>query len=122
MTIACNIDFNLLPYPPATDNCDPSPQVELVNLSILDDNICDDNLMIVQREFKAIDQYGNKSAVCAQTIKVGRLLSIDFPDNTDWDCSLYNQFPNIIEGTPLTGDYAAGSKYPRQYRQLLLHV
>jgi len=95
----CTFDYNLVPYPPATDNCDVSPVVELTYLAIFDEELCTENQMVVLREFIAADQYGNHSAPCAQTITISRPDYVDFPDDIEWECSEYDFDPGIVEAT-----------------------
>lgn len=105
-TIPCSADYNNVPYPIATDNCDPSPIVELTGLAVLDNSLCSQNQAIVLRTFIATDQYGNESTPCTQTITINRPSFVDFPDDTQWDCDSFNQNPDITAPT------ASGSGIP----------
>ncbi|MFZ2899455.1 MAG: hypothetical protein WA004_12575, partial [Saprospiraceae bacterium] len=106
VTIPCSADYNNVPFPLATDNCDISPEVELTSVTVLDQDLCADNQVVVLRTFIAIDNYGNESAECTQTIIIQRPAFVDFPNDIEWECSVYNQNPGVTAPT------AAGSGIP----------
>jgi hypothetical protein len=111
--IHCTIDYNTVPPPVATDNCDPNPSVVLIDQFIPVTNICQNGLVIVQRTYLAVDQYGNESAPCVQTITIGRFLDPVFPADIEWECSVYEQFPNVVNPSPITFNNATtGSGIP----------
>jgi hypothetical protein len=62
-TISCTEEYMNLPFPSANDNCDPNPDVQLVDNYVFDDDACDDGIAQVARTFIAIDEYGNESAL-----------------------------------------------------------
>ncbi|MBK7410672.1 MAG: hypothetical protein IPJ40_23035 [Saprospirales bacterium] len=99
VSINCSVDYDNVPFPIATDNCDTNPDVELVGQTILDDELCTENVVIVLRDFIATDNYGNQSAVCTQTITINRPTSVDFPNDVQWECTVYNQNPSVADAT-----------------------
>ncbi|MBK8490848.1 MAG: T9SS type A sorting domain-containing protein [Saprospirales bacterium] len=113
VTINCSVDYNNVPFPLAIDNCDPFAQIEMINQEILDGALCDEGYVTVLRTFIAFDNYGNESEPCTQTITILRPQTVDFPDDIQWECDDYAQFPNITNATPLTGNLAStGSGIP----------
>ena len=113
VTINCSVDYNTVPFPLAIDNCDPWAQIELIDQEILDDLLCEDGFVTVLRTFVAFDNYGNQAEPCTQTITILRPQTVDFPDDIQWECDDYAQFPNITGATPITGNLATtGSGIP----------
>jgi hypothetical protein len=111
--INCSVDYNTVPFPLAVDNCDPFVDVELTGQTIIDDLLCEEGYVTVLRTFIGTDDYGNTSAPCTQTITILRPNTVDFPDDIEWECSDYEQYPNIIGATPLTGSLpTTGSGIP----------
>ncbi|MBK7336699.1 MAG: right-handed parallel beta-helix repeat-containing protein [Saprospirales bacterium] len=99
VVIPCTVDYNNVPFPIATDNCDAFPEVELTGQTILADDLCVDNAVVVLRTFIATDNYGNQSAECTQTITIDRPDFVDFPNDIQWECSVYNQNPAVVDAT-----------------------
>ena len=81
--------------PHVSDNCDPDPKIILLDEDVetLD---CEQYIKRVTRIYKAVDNQGNESEECTQTILLRRIEidSIDYPD----DRSIQNQNP-LICGT-----------------------
>jgi hypothetical protein len=92
-TISCTQDYETLPFPIALDNCDPSPDVQIVDNYVVDNDACDDDIAVVQRTFIAIDEYGNESALCTETITIERPEDVDFPNDIMWECDQYDVSP-----------------------------
>ena len=111
--INCSVDYNTVPFPLAIDNCDFIVDVELTNQTIIDNLLCEEGYVTILRTFIGIDDYGNTSEPCTQTITILRPNTVDFPDDIEWECSEYDQYPNITGATPLTGSLATtGSGIP----------
>ena len=106
VTIPCTEDADNVPPPPVTDNCDYLPnyvEMLLVNETLTDGDVCDDNQVVIEREWSAVDGSGNQAENCIQTIIIERPTDIDFPDDITWTCDDYNDYPNVIDASPLTG-------------------
>jgi hypothetical protein len=113
VTINCSQDYNNVPFPLAVDNCDFSPQIELTGQVIQDALLCEEGFVTVLRTFVAFDNYENESEPCTQVITILRPNTVDFPDDIEWECSVYNQNPNVTGATPVTGNPAtSGSGIP----------
>ncbi|MBK6902393.1 MAG: T9SS type A sorting domain-containing protein [Saprospirales bacterium] len=111
--INCTQDYNTVPFPLAFDNCDFLPEVELIGQVVDDALLCDEGYVTVLRTFIAFDEYDNESEICTQTITIQRPATVDFPDDIEWECDEYAQYPNITGGTPLTGSLSTtGSGIP----------
>jgi hypothetical protein len=89
-TISCTEEYMNLPFPSANDNCDPNPDVQLVDNVVFDDDACDDGIAQVSRVFIAIDESGNESAVCYDLIIIERPDDVDFPNDIMWECDQYD--------------------------------
>jgi hypothetical protein len=50
-TISCTEEYMNLPFPSANDNCDPNPDVQLVDNYVFDDDACDDGIAQVCSDF-----------------------------------------------------------------------
>ncbi len=90
--ITCDIDPASIPYPTASDNCDPNPQVNLVAKNIIKLG-CEHTVTV--RTFRAIDLWKNVSGNCKQIIEQ-KQIDLRFPDDISWTCEQYAAFPNII--------------------------
>jgi len=97
VTIACTEDFNNVPFPPAYDNCDLNLDIQIFDEFYLDNDICDDNQTVVLRGFVAIDDSGNESAGCYQTITIERPTEVDFPDDVIIACADYNNDNSLTD-------------------------
>ncbi|MCB0706879.1 MAG: HYR domain-containing protein, partial [Saprospiraceae bacterium] len=112
VVINCDANIDNVPPPFALDNC-TSVDYLLVNEMYTDTDICDDNIVEVQRSWIAVDEYNNQSAVCIQIIHITRPTDIDFPDDVQWECTTFEQHPNVTDATPLTGNLnTTGSGIP----------
>ena len=96
----CNQDPQTVPAPAATDNCDPSPEIALTGQQVIDNNICDDGIYRIRRTYRATDQYGNESGFCTLEIHITRPPA-DFPEDINWHCTQYSNYPNITQPTAL---------------------
>ncbi|MFQ5448666.1 MAG: hypothetical protein ACE5FF_17195, partial [Saprospiraceae bacterium] len=109
-SISCETDIDSFPPPIVVDNCDDDVDLSLTGIQIDNDSICSG--VLITKHWAASDNYGN-SSYCVQHLFMPPNGGIDFPENQIWDCALYNEFPNIINPTPLTGDTATtGSGIP----------
>ena len=107
VTIACTEDYNNVPFPPAYDNCDLAPDVQMFDQYFVDTDVCDDNQVVVMRGFIAIDDQGNESAGCYQSIIIQRPTDVDFPNDIMWECDQYSDYPAIVDATPVHPTVAA---------------
>ncbi len=100
--IGCNEDLSTVPPPDADDNCSVA-SVELVSMTYLDTDACDDGTVVVEQTWIAVDIYGNISEPCTRLIIIHRTDNdlVDFPNDITWECTQYMQFPNIIAAEPL---------------------
>jgi hypothetical protein len=106
-TISCTEDYMAIPFPDADDNCDLFPDVQIVDNYVVDNDACDDDIAVVQRTFIAIDEYGNESALCTETITIERPEDVDFPNDIMWECDQYDVYPNITDPADLHPSVAA---------------
>ncbi|RMD72384.1 MAG: hypothetical protein D6818_06550, partial [Bacteroidetes bacterium] len=97
----CSFDIGIVPAPPVSDNCGVAT-VEQTDEYYLDQDMCDDAMVLVVRAWVATDIYGNVSEPCFDTIKIVRP-DPTFPADQVWDCSDFASYPNIIEPTLYTG-------------------
>ena len=114
VTISCLDDLGSVNPPEAMDNC-TAVTIEQTGMYYIDTEPCDDNMVQVVLVWVATDAYGNTSAPCEQTVTLLRPDPdmIDFPDDVEWDCSVYSAFPNVTDPSPLTGNPATtGSGIP----------
>ncbi|GAB4252666.1 MAG: hypothetical protein Kow0027_17490 [Saprospiraceae bacterium] len=100
VVVACNTALSELPPPSVTDNCDPNPTLTMVGEQIIDNEICDDDTVRIQRIFRAEDNMGNASGNCAIVYALART-NISFPQDIVWHCEQYAAFPGIVEPNPL---------------------
>ncbi len=100
ITVDCTFDLSSIPDPVGADNCDPNPDEQLVSETYLDDQMCDDGKMVLQRVWIAIDNQGMQSAPCTQTITVIQP-QLTFPEDITWTCDQYAAHNNIVDPTPL---------------------
>ena len=101
VSIDCTQDYNNVAFPDADDNCDLSPDVQLVGQSIDDTNLCGQGYVEVVRQFIAIDESGNESDICLQYILIERPDDVDFPNDITWECDQYDSYPNITDAVAL---------------------
>jgi hypothetical protein len=98
--VDCDVNLANLGAPLATDNCDASPTVSLVGETVIDNNICDDGIYRIRRHFKAVDDYGNMSAICVVEYHLLRP-GVGFPEDVVWHCEQYAAFPGIVNPVAL---------------------
>ncbi len=111
LTIPCFQSLNGIPKPPADDNCDSSPDVNLIEETIDNSDPC--NGVIITRTYIAIDDQGNESQSCQQIITTSQPQLPDFPDDRLWTCGDYLNYNNVIEASPFTNDLpSTGSGVP----------
>jgi hypothetical protein len=96
INVKCTANVNTIPRPTAADNCDISPDVQLNELVITDEEACDDDTVRYRRTYIAVDNYGNISAPCVQIIKVSRPTNVNFPNDRTFSCTQYLSNPNIV--------------------------
>jgi hypothetical protein len=98
--IGCAEDPAFVPAPFAFDNC-TLVDVQLVEEEWTDEDECDDNTVVLERTWLAIDQYGNESELCTQVINIVRNDVVDFPNDIIWECTQYDEYPTITAATGL---------------------
>ena len=98
--VACDEELNAA-TPIAYEPCGTSNViVNLTDETTLDDDMCDDGLVVITRTWIAFDEQGNESEPCTQTIEITRP-DVDFPEDIIWTCGQYAAYPNIVEATAL---------------------
>ena len=112
VTLSCTQDYNNVAFPDADDNCDLFPDVQLTDVNINTANQCtpgsnNGGVVVVTRTFIAIDDSGNESATCTQTINIERPNNIDFPNDITWECDQYASHANITAAAALHPTVAA---------------
>ncbi len=100
VTVECSQDLNV-PFPTAVDNCDLYPEVQMTGETTNSTTICPNGYATNQRTFVAIDEEGNVSLPCIQTIYIERPTAVDFPNDIIWHCTQYDSYPAIINAEPL---------------------
>ncbi len=98
LSVTCDVDLASIPAPAATDNCDPSPFVFLVDETTT--NFGCDNYTVT-RTYGSKDIYGNAGRNCTITINVAPPAVVEFPDDITWTCQQYEAFANVIDATEL---------------------
>ncbi|MBR9919315.1 MAG: HYR domain-containing protein [Bacteroidetes bacterium] len=112
VVINCDQEVDNIPPPLALDNC-TSVQYNLINEIYVDQDICDEGIVELHRIWTATDEYANTSAECVQVVHITRPDDIDFPDDIEWECTTYDEYPNVIDAAPLTGVlFTTGSGIP----------
>lgn len=101
LTIPCTEEYETVPFPSASDNCDPNPTVQLINIAVDDDGECSLGQVVVSRTFKATDDSGNESLPCVQEIIIERPDFVDFPNDIMWECTQYDNYSTITNATAL---------------------
>jgi len=113
----------LVPFPTATDNCDPNPTIQLVSETFTD-NICaagGTGTATIVRKYVASDASGNTSTECTQTITINRTTPV-FPPDVTLDCATN---PNV-DDLNLAGNLAnvqgvsADCKFQYNHSDLIL--
>jgi hypothetical protein len=99
-TIPCTSKIEQAPKPSASDNCDNNPTEKLIEQTLIDDDACDDNQVAYRRVWIAVDDYGNESAPCADTVFIVRPSVIDFPNDRTFNCGSFNSANPNISGKP----------------------
>jgi len=100
VTIGCSAAINAA-LPTAVDNCDLDPEVQLTGETTNTAPICSNGYATIVRTYVAIDNEGNVSTPCLQTIYIERPAAVDFPNDIVWQCSQYDSYPSIAEAEPL---------------------
>jgi hypothetical protein len=100
--ITCLDNLADVPPPPAMDNC-TDVSMSLIDEDFIDDEICDDDLIVVRQVWIAIDDFNNESAPCERFIEISRTTNdqIDFPNDIVWECNQADLYPNILNPSPL---------------------
>ncbi|MEY3366902.1 MAG: hypothetical protein RI973_57 [Bacteroidota bacterium] len=101
ITLSCTQSVDVAPKPTLTDNCDQFPTLNLVELILIDNDVCDDNKARYRRSWMAFDDYGNQSTPCQDIVTILRPTLVDFPNDITWDCGQYAQHANITAATAL---------------------
>lgn len=94
-TFNCFESPDNFPDPDVWDNCDSSPDINVLSENIDKTNICDS--VIITRVYQATDESGNQSNICEQTITTYPPITPEFPQDTVWTCLEYEAHPNIIQ-------------------------
>lgn len=105
LTVGCMSDYSTLPLPSVEDNCEVE-EITLVSEELVDDVFCDDGQVLLQRLVTATDVNGNEAIPCLQQITISRTPEPVFPDDRVWYCQNYNEFQQVTEAQPYTGDLA----------------
>ncbi|RMG83545.1 MAG: hypothetical protein D6714_09515, partial [Bacteroidetes bacterium] len=109
--IPCFQSPESVPFPPALDNCDPTPDVNLSDQTIDASDPC--TAVVIKRWFVAVDDAGNTSAPCLQVLTTVLPDLPDFPEDIIWNCGDYLNFPNVVDPNPVTNNLATtGSGVP----------
>lgn len=95
-TIPCTANINNAPKPSAKDNCDNNPTEQLISQELIDDDGCDDDQVAYERIWIAIDDYGNESLPCKDTVFVQRPQVINFPADKIVACTQYQSNANSV--------------------------
>jgi hypothetical protein len=115
-TISCTSNLNGVPKASGSDNCDNSPTVNLIDEVINTNDQCTDptpndgiaGYVTIERTYIAIDDFGNESAPCTQTITITRPEPglVDFPNDVTRQCPNPNTNPSST-GSPsgVSGQY-----------------
>lgn len=88
--VTCNNASTFLPT--HEDNCSSS-QLEVISETIMPQPCADDIIKVIQREYIAVDGFGNKSQPCLQTIS---LLRLDFDNIVYPDSLLLSDNTNLL--------------------------
>ena len=100
VSIECFEDPAEVAFPTAIDNCDPNPEVTLVDLVTVSDNTCTG--VVFERTFVAYDNNGMASAPCTQLVTVNLPAGPDVPEDIIFSCDQFTAFPNITDVAPLS--------------------
>jgi hypothetical protein len=102
-TVPCtqNVTATSPTRPTAKDNCDSSPDIKLLELILIDDDICNDNMVKYRRSWIAFDDYANASQPCSEIITVQRPTNVNFPNDATFSCP--NSNPSAGSPTGLSG-------------------
>jgi hypothetical protein len=121
VTASCaSLDPDEVPTFLVDDNCDPNPEIEILSDDIMGQSCSSPFSSIRSITYRAIDESGNQSDLCTQTIQYERenLSAVSFPANRDgielpafqcndpsWDVN-GNEYPDAVEaGAPtIDGD------------------
>jgi hypothetical protein len=101
ITLSCTQSVDVAPKPTLTDNCDATPTLNLAELILIDNDVCDDNMAKYRRSWTAFDDYGNQSTPCQDIVTILRPTVVDFPNDITWQCSQYAQYANITNANAL---------------------
>ncbi len=96
LSVDCTFDLSTVADPIGSDNCDPNPTVSMTGETYINQDICDDGKMVLQRTWVAYDNNGMASAPCTQTITITQP-QITFPQDITWTCDQYASNNNIID-------------------------
>ena len=98
VTIECSQSQNV-PAPPAVDNCDPNPTVQLTGETTNTNPICTNGYATITRTYVAHDDEGNVSVPCQQVLYLARPIAVDFPNDIIWNCEQYEAHNNVVNAT-----------------------
>lgn len=101
-TIYCNEDLSIVPEPTVID-CYQVYSIQLANETYVDQNFCDDNMLKLERTWRALDSDGDELSSCIQTIVINKT-DILFPKDIVWTYEQYAFNSLIIEGAPVHDD------------------
>lgn len=100
VTIECSED-PATAVPTAVDNCDLNPVVQLTGETTNTNTICSNGYATIMKTFVAVDDEGNVSNPCVQTVYIARPVAVDFPEDIIWQCDQYDDYNDIIDAEPL---------------------
>ncbi len=84
--IGCSQNIHTVPKPYVVDNCDLNPKLSIVDLVLIDNEVCEDNEVKYRRTWIATDKYENASATCDEIITVRRPTFVNFPNDITFYC------------------------------------
>ena len=93
--LKCFDDPTVFPLPDVWDNCDTDTEIILLSENI--DQAAPCQQTVFTRSYMAIDESGNPSGICSQTITLQPPPLPSFPKDTTWSCTDYYAHPNIVE-------------------------
>ena len=95
--IDCTEDFAALPLPIANDNCDNLTPFVVRTI----DSGAECAVRTLTITYQATDSNGNLSNQCERIININPVTDVMFPEDIEWSCTQFGNFPNIIDATEL---------------------
>lgn len=101
VTIDCTEDLDDVAIPMATDNCSGVFEGQQIDESTDTSDNCTTGVTVM-RSFVAVDDEGNVSEACTQTITITRVTGVDFPEDIAFYCADVTARPALTAPTELT--------------------